>query len=238
MTKSAKGLSPLLQRGFEAFRGGTGEPVLVRRVPNSPMWLVFYVYFEGRNPWALDVRYGFLHEEAEAFARECVKHASSVGDRFPAAKKWHSSLQFAVGEYLGWRPNCKRFSAASETKEAFTERVLDEIAIEVLPKLEAVDSERALLDMLLETDENGHRTWWKTNGAIRVAVILYLADQLRLDYSDLKPNLLQQAKLINLGIEGRGTVEGLAERFFAQVTDALKMRAARGSSSAGLTRSS
>lgn len=227
MTSSAKGFSPLLQRGFEAFRVGAGEPVLVRKVSNSSIWLLFYLYFEGRKPWALDVRYAFLHQEAEAFAVECVKHASSIGDRFPVAKKWHSFLQFNVGEFFGWRPNWKRFSSDSETKELFTERVLNEIAVGLLPQLELIDSERPLLQMLLDPDENGHRTWWRTNGAIRAAVILYLANRLKLDYSDLKQKLMQQEKLINLGVEGRGKIEGLAERFLAQVTDALKMRAAR-----------
>ncbi len=225
MSRPLKSFSPLLQRGFEAFR--PDDPVLVRKVARSRISLVFYLGFEGRKPWALDVRYAFLYEVAEEFAVECVKHASSVGDRFPLARKWHSFLQFSVGEFLGWRPNSKRFSADSETKEAFTERVLNEIAVDLLPKLESVDSERALLQVLLDPDEKGHRTWWRTNGAIRAAVILYIADRLKLDYPYLKSKLLQQAKLINLGIEGRGMVEGLPERFLAQVTDALKMRAAR-----------
>jgi hypothetical protein len=225
MSDSSKGFSPLLRRGFEVPR--VGEPALVRKVPNSSIWLVFYLHFEGRKPWALDVRYAFLHEEAEAFAVECVKHASNIGHRFPTVKKWHSFLQFTVGEFFGWRPNWKRFSADSETKELFTERVLNEIAVGLLPKLESVESERALMQALLDRDQNGHRTWWRTNGAIRAAVILYLSDRLGLDCSDLKQKLMHQEKLINLGIEGRGKVEGLAARFLAQVTDALKMRAAR-----------
>ena len=225
MSRSAKGFGPLLQRGFEAFRAG--EPVLVRKIPNSPIWLVFYLYFEGRKPWALDVRYAFLQEAAEAFALGCVKHASSVGDRFPPARKWHSFLEFVAGEYLGWRPNWKRFSADSETKETFTERVLNEVATDFLPKLEWVDGESALLQMLLDEDKDGHHTWLRTNGAIRAAVILYVGDQLKLDSSDLVSRLIPYAKEINIGIEGRGRIEGLAERFLAQVTDALKMRADR-----------
>lgn len=220
MSRSAKGFEPLLQRGFEAF--SVGELVFVRKVARSPISLIFYLSFEGRKPWALDVRYAFLYEAAEAFAVECLKHASSAGDRFPSAKQWHSFLKFSVGEFFGWRPNWKRFSSDSETKDAFAERVLNEIAVDFLPKLELVDGEHALLKVLLDPDEKGHRTWWRTNGAIRAAVILYIADQLKLDYSDLKPKLLSQAKLINLGIEGRVNVEGLAERFLAQVTEALK----------------
>jgi hypothetical protein len=49
----------------------------------------------------------------------------------------------------------------------------------------SVDSPRALLQVLLDPDENGHRTWLRTNGAIRAAVILYVGDQLKLDSSDL-----------------------------------------------------
>lgn len=225
MSRSAKGFEPLLQRGFEAF--GTGEVVLVRKIAQTPISLVFYLTFEGSKPWALDVRYAFLHDGAEAFAVECVKHASSAGDRFPAAKKWHSFLKFSVGEFFGWRPNSKAWSLDAESKAGFTARVLNEVAVGLLPKLESVDSERALLQMLLDRDESGHRTWWRSNGAIRAAAILYIADRLKLDYSDLEPKLMQQAKLINLGIEGRGNLEGLAERFLAQVTAALKMRAVR-----------
>ena len=214
---------PLLKRGFEAFRAGNS--VLVRKIARSRISLVLYLDLGGRKPWSLDVRYAFLHEAAEAFAIECVNRASGAARLVPTGK-WHSYLKFSVGEFLGWSPGGKRWSSDSETKEAFSGRVLNEIAIDLVPKLEWVDGERALLQMLLDADKDGHRTWWRTNGAIRAAVILYIGGQLKSDYADLVSQVMQHAKQISLGIEGR-TVEGLPERFVEQVIDALKIRGDR-----------
>lgn len=192
---------------------------------------MLYLALEGRNHWALRVGYAFLHAEAESFAIECVNHASSVGKLVPA-HRWHSYLKFSAGEGLEWRPGEQRWSDPSETKDVFLERVLNEIAIELLPRLDEVDGEQALVQMLLDAGVEGHytwevhRSWGRTNGAIRAAVILYMADRLNLDYSNLEAALMKHARGISQGIEGR-PVAGLAERFLAQVRDALKMRAAR-----------
>jgi len=225
MIQPSHGFSPLLQEGFQAFTAP--EPVLVRQIAGSPISLILYLWLEGRNHWALRVDYAFFHAKAESFAIECVNHASSVGKLIPA-NRWHSYLKFSVGAFFGWRPGEKRWSEASETRDAFTERVLSEIAIKLLPALNAVGGESALVEMLLDADEQGHRTWDRTNAALRAAVILYMADRLNLDYSTLEPQLIKHARGISQGIEGR-TVAGLAVRFLAQVRDALKMRAARNS---------
>ena len=149
--------------------------------PEVEHFIYFLLYGKPKNYLAAD--FGVRNKDAQAFAlRSIRKYGGELYQLMRFDRAFHAPMRFPLGQVASWGARASlKISAMSVASLA--ERIASDIKLHLFVFIRDVTTLDRLLSFLLLDAEPC--PWVRSNGAIRAAMIVYLAGRLDMRPSDI-----------------------------------------------------
>jgi hypothetical protein len=165
---------------------------------NSDVEHFLYLSVYGKPKDFLTADFGLRNEPAQTFAFNSLR--TYGGDIYQLKAQdldRHWSMRFSLGHLAKWRPRVSLHIPAASAA-ALAEKIKADIQVYLFPIIRGIIDTNGLLHFLL-SDVDSY-SWAYSNGALRAAMIVYLAAQDGMNSTQIRAMLAPYSKQISFGL--------------------------------------